>query len=206
MDQTQARSNIYALLSRVLLQETDPELLEQIKNDENILDFFPTFKEWDKLNTLESSILLNEHINPDFSNLSLLHLIPYETFYTRDDQMIETGGANPVTDIYSAYDFMVDYETARVVSSDHIGIELEFMHHLCEAEIKAEKEDDLSAIEELKKVQKEFLNKHLLQWAPMYLINLKYEARTPFYFDVAETALEFILSDNEYLTKGTAHN
>ena len=40
----------------------------------------------------------------------------------------------------------------------------------------------------------------------MYLINLKYEARTPFYFDVAETALEFILSDNEYLTKGTAHN
>ena len=61
---------------------------------------------------------------------------------------------------------MVDYETARVVSSDHIGIELEFMHHLCEAEIKAETEDDLSAVEELKKVQKEFLNKHLLQWAP----------------------------------------
>ncbi len=206
MDQTQARSNIYALLSRVLLQETDPELLNQIKNDKNILDFFPTFKEWDKLNTLESSVLLNEHINPDFSNLSLLHLIPYETFYTRDDQMIETGGANPVTDIYSAYDFMVDYETARVVSSDHIGIELEFMHHLCEAQIKAETEEDLSAIAELKNVQKEFLNKHLLQWAPMYLINLKYEARTPFYYDASETALEFILSDNEYLTKGTAHN
>ena len=103
-DQTQARSNIYALLSRVLLQETDPELLDQIKNDENILDFFPTFKEWDKLNTVESSTLIDEYINPDFSNLSLLHLIPYETFYTRDDQMIETGGANPVTNIYSAYD------------------------------------------------------------------------------------------------------
>ncbi len=205
MDQTQARSNIYALLSRVLMQEIDPELLEQIKNDENILDFFPTFKEWEKLKTLESGVLLNEHINPDFSNLSLLHLIPYETFYTREDQMIETGGANPVTDIYSAYDFMVDYEAARVVSSDHIGIELEFMHHLCEAQIKAEIEDDADAVAELKKVQKEFLNKHLLQWAPMYLINLKYEARTPFYYDVAETALEFILSDNEYLTQGTPH-
>ena len=205
MDQTQARSNIYALLSRVLMQEIDPELLEQIKNDENILDFFPTFKEWEKLKTLESGVLLNEHINPDFSNLSLLHLIPYETFYTREDQMIETGGANPVTDMYSAYDFMVDYEAARVVSSDHIGIELEFMHHLCEAQIKAETEDDADAVAELKKVQKEFLNKHLLQWAPMYLINLKYEARTPFYYDVAETALEFILSDNEYLTQGTPH-
>jgi len=205
MDQTQARSNIYALLSRVLMQEIDPELLEQIKNDENILDFFPTFKEWEKLKTLESGVLLNEHINPDFSNLSLLHLIPYETFYTREDQMIETGGANPVTDMYSAYDFMVDYEAARVVSSDHIGIELEFMHHLCEAQIKAEAEEDADAVAELKNVQKEFLNKHLLQWAPMYLINLKYEARTPFYYDVAETALEFILSDNEYLTQGTPH-
>jgi TorA maturation chaperone TorD len=205
MDQTQARSNIYALLSRVLMQEIDPELLEQIKNDENILDFFPTFKEWEKLKTLESSVLLNEHINPDFSNLSLLHLIPYETFYTRDDQMIETGGANPVTDMYSAYDFMVDYEAARVVSSDHIGIELEFMHHLCEAQIKAQSQEDADAVAELKNVQKEFLNKHLLQWAPMYLINLKYEARTPLYYDVAETALEFLLSDNEYVTQGTPH-
>ncbi|MEA2111034.1 MAG: molecular chaperone TorD family protein [Campylobacterota bacterium] len=203
MDHTQARSNIYALLSRVLMQESDLELLNSIKNDENILNFFPTFKKWDMLNTLESSVLLNEHINPDFSNLSLLHLIPYETFYTRDDQMIETGGANPVTDMYSAYDFIVDYEVARVVSSDHIGIELEFMHHLCEAQVKAEAQDDLSAIQELKSVQKEFLNKHLLQWAPMYLINLKYESRTPFYYDIAETTLEFILSDNEYLTKGT---
>ncbi len=203
MDQTQARSNIYALLSRVLMQESDPELLEQIKSDENILDFFPTFKEWNEANTLENSVLLNEHINPDFSNLSLLHLIPYETFYTRDDQMIETGGANPVTDIYSAYDFMVDYEAARVVSSDHIGVELEFMHHLCEAQIKAQEEDDLSAIDELKNVQKEFLNKHLLQWAPLYLINMKYEARTPYYYDIAQTTLEFMLSDNEHLTQGT---
>ena len=34
----------------------------------------------------------------------------------------------------------------------------------------------------------------------MYLINMKFEARTPLYFDAAEMALEFILSDNEYLT------
>jgi hypothetical protein len=34
----------------------------------------------------------------------------------------------------------------------------------------------------------------------MYLINMKYEARTPLYYDGAEMALEFILSDNEYLT------
>jgi TorA maturation chaperone TorD len=113
--------------------------------------------------------------------------------------MIETGGANPVTDIYSAYNFMVDFEIARVVSTDHIGIELEFMHHLCEAQIKAEKEEDAEAVKELENVQKEFLYKHLLQWAPMYLLNVKYESRTPLYSDIADMTMEFILSDYEYL-------
>ncbi|MCD6258738.1 MAG: molecular chaperone TorD family protein [Helicobacteraceae bacterium] len=200
MEQTQARVNIYALLSRILLQELDNTLLNTIKNDENILDFFPTFKEWKPLQEVADTKLLNEYLNPDFVNLSLLHLIPYETFYTREDQMIETGGANPVTDIYSAYDFIVDYEVARTVSSDHIGIELEFMHHLASAELKALEENDLVALKELRGVQHEFLNKHLLQWAPLYLINMKFEARTPLYYDAADMALEFILSDNEYLT------
>jgi len=201
MQQTQSRVNIYALLSRILLQELDLQTLTTIKNDENILDFFPTLKEWKPLNDVEDTKLLEEYFNPDFVNLSILHLIPYETFYTREDQMIETGGANPVTDIYSAYNFMVDFEIARTVSSDHIGIELEFMHHLAQAEQKALEEGDTDAVHELKSVQKEFLNKHLLLWAPLYLINMKFEARTPLYYDAADMALEFLLSDNEYLTK-----
>ena len=201
MEQTQARVNLYALLSRILLQELEVDTLKMIKNDENILGFFPTLKDWKQLNEVEESKLLEEYFNPDFVNLSILHLIPYETFYTREDQMVETGGANPVTDIYSAYDFMVDFEAARAVSADHIGVEFEFMHHLCTAELKALEENDTNAVAELREVQREFLNKHLLVWAPMYLINMKFEARTPLYYDGAEMALEFILSDNEYLTK-----
>ena len=203
MQNTQARVNIYALLSRILLQELEVDTLKMITDDENILDFFPTLKEWKQLKELDNETLLAEYFNPDFVNLSILHLIPYETFYTRDDQMVETGGANPVTDIYSAYDFMVDYESARSVSSDHIGIELEFMHHLANAELKALEDGDSNAVAELREVQHNFLNKHLLQWAPMYLINMKYESRTPLYYDGAEMALEFILSDNEYLTEQT---
>ncbi len=204
MEQTQARSNIYALLSRILMQELDDEMLTTIKNDDQILEFFPNLKKWEPLSTLQNSALLGEHLNPDFVNLSVLHLVPYETFYTRDDQKIETGGANPVTDMYSAYDFIVDYEIARVVSSDHIGVELEFMHHLCEAQMKAMEEGDTNAVEHLLQAQSEFLNKHLLQWAPLYLINMKYEARTPLYYDAAEMALEFMLSDNELINESLA--
>ncbi len=201
MQQTQSRVNIYALMSRILLQELDVKTLKMIKKDENILDFFPTLKEWKQLKEIDDNKLLEEYFNPDFVNLSILHLIPYESFYVREDQMVETGGANPVTDMYSAYNFMVDYEASRTVSSDHIGVELEFMHHLCLAELKALEEGDMASVKEIRAVELEFLNKHLLQWAPLYLINMKFEARTPLYFDGAEMALEFILSDNEYLSE-----
>ena len=205
MEQTQSRSNIYALLSRILMQELDEELLTTITNDKTMMEFFPNFAKWDMLSDLKSSDLIAQHLNPDFVNLTVLHLVPYETFYTREDQKIETGGANPVTDMYSAYDFMVDYEIARVVSSDHIGVELEFMHHLCEAEMKAQTEGDMIAVSHLKEAQKEFLTKHLVAWAPLYLINMKYESRTPLYYDAAEMSLEFILSDNEYLNESPAN-
>lgn len=201
MQNTKARANIYALISRVLLQELDENMLNIIKEDENILEFFPTLKDWEPFNKVKNIELLEEYFNSDFANISLLHLIPYETFYTREDQKIETGGANPVTDIYSAYNFMVDYGVARTISADHIGVELEFMHHLAEAELKAMEDKNENAVKELREVQKEFLNRHLLKWAPMYLINVKFEARTPLYYDAADMALEFILSDNEYLVK-----
>ncbi|HEX5711375.1 MAG TPA: molecular chaperone TorD family protein [Sulfuricurvum sp.] len=200
MDEIIARSNIYALLSRVMLQELDNEILNTLINDATVLEFLPHWNEWELRTSIPSQQLLEEYLNPDFTNVSLLHLVPYETFYTRQDQMIETGGANPVTDMYSAYDFIVDYEVARVVSADHIGVELEFMHHLCQAQMKAVEEGDTDAVAELQAVQHRFLNTHLLQWAPMYLINMKYESRTPLYYDAAEMTLEFLLSDNEMLS------
>jgi len=200
MEQTQARSNIYALLSRVLLQELDNDMLDMILNDENIRAFFPSLKEWKILEEEDNKTLLEQHLNVDFANISLLHLVPYETFYTREDQMIETGGANPVTDMYHEFDYIVDFEKARAVSSDHIGVELEFMHYLVEAEISALNAGDEDAAKHFQFAQKSFLNKHLLKWAPMYLINVKYESRTPIYYDAAEMCLEFILADNEYLS------
>lgn len=199
MDEIIARSNIYALLSRILLQELDETMVKTLIHDETMLEFLPHWKNWEQRTTVAPKVLLETYLNPDFTNLSLLHLVPYETFYTREDQMIETGGANPVTDIYSAYDFLVDYEIARVVSSDHIGIELEFMYHLCEAQKKALEKNDAQAVAALQRVQYDFLHTHLLQWAPMYLINMKYESRTPLYYDAAEMTLEFILTDYETL-------
>jgi len=196
-----ARINIYALISRITMGEIDEGLLKSIEEDENMLSFFPTFKDWEKRKKLDKKELIEKYLNVDFTNLFLLHLIPYESFYTREDQMLETGGENPIQAIFNAFEFKVQLDKARVMAADHIGVELEFMYELCKAELKALEDDNMEIAKQLSQLQYGFMKDHLLEWAPMYLLNVKSEADTAFYFDAADLALEFIMSDFEYLTQ-----
>jgi len=194
------RIAIYALISRLMLVEVDEAFLNQIESDDALLDLFPNYKKWDKRKELSMETLISEHYNADFTALFLMHLVPYESFYTRDDQMIESGGDNPVLELYNELDFRIELDKARVVSADHIGVELEFMYMLNMALKKALEAEDKEGICELMLVQRAFLKEHLLDWTPLFLINAKRESRTPLYHDATELTLEFLLSDFEYLS------
>ncbi len=194
------RITLYAVMSRLMMSEVDSEFLKSIESNESLLNLFPNYKEWDKRKEFNSTILKERYLDVDYTNLFLLHLVPYESFYTRDDQMIESGGDNPVIKLYNTLDFRVELDRARVVSPDHIGVELEFMYMLCLAMQRAIDAEDKGALEELFFLQRDFLHDHLLNWAPMYLINMKKESRTPLYHDGAELVVEFLLSDFEYLS------
>ena len=193
------RIALYALISRLMMTEVDVELLKSIEENRAILELFPNYKEWGKRKEFSNTILKERYLDVDFANLFLMHLVPYETFYTRDDQMIESGGENPLMNLYDALDFKVELNKARVISPDHIGVELEFMYMLCDALRKAYEAKDEGGVEELLLVQQGFLRDHLLNWAPLFLINMKKESRTALYHDVSELVLEFILSDYEYV-------
>jgi len=195
------RIAIYALISRLMLVEVDEAFLSNIEKDETLLSFLPNYRDWDKRKELSTAELIEQHYNVDFTNLFLMHLVPYESFYTRDDQMIESGGDNPVVELYNSLDFRVELDSARVVSADHIGVELEFMYMLCIALQKALVAEDKEGICELLEVQRAFLKEHLLEWTPLFLINAKRESRTPLYHDGAELTLEFLLSDFEYINE-----
>ena len=131
------RIALYALTSRLMLIEADDVFLDSIESDEAILSLFPHYRDWSKRKELSREELINQYYNVDFTNLFLMHLVPYESFYTREDQMIESGGDNPVVSLYNELDFRVELDRARVVSADHIGVELEFMYMLCTALKKA---------------------------------------------------------------------
>lgn len=195
------RTVLYGLISRLMMMEVDKTFLESIHRDEAILEMFPNYKAWSKHQELSMDMLKEKYYDVDFANLFLMHLVPYESFYTREDQMIESGGDNPVIALYNALDFRVELDKARVVSPDHIGVELEFMYLLNQALKKAHEAKDSEGIKEILEIQRGFLKDHLLEWAPLFLINMKKEAQTPLYHDGAELVLEFLLSDYEYIVK-----
>jgi putative dimethyl sulfoxide reductase chaperone len=198
-EETNARQALYSFIARLMLVEADEKFLVSFESEANLLSMFPNYKEWNKKKEFSKADLIAQYLNVDFTNLFLMHLIPYESFYTRDDQMIESGGNNPIIELYNSYDFRVELDKARVVSPDHIGVELEFMYMLCSALQKAQEADDAEGIDDILRVQKDFLEQHLLRWAPMFLINVKRESITPLYHDGAEFALDFLLSDFEYI-------
>jgi len=195
------RVALYALISRLMITEVDEDFLNTIENDENLISLFPNYRNWSKRKDFSTKELIEQYYNVDFTNLFLMHLVPYESFYVRDDQMIDSGKGNPVIELYDALDFRVELDKARVVSGDHIGVELEFMYMLCNAQLKALEAEDKEGICELFQIQKGFLKDHLLEWGSMFLINAKRESRTPFYHDGAELTLEFLLSDYEYVNE-----
>ena len=195
------RVALYALISRLMITEVDENFLETIENDETLLSLFPNYRNWSKRKDFTTKELIEQYYNVDFTSLFLMHLVPYESFYVREDQMIDSGKGNPVIELYDALDFRVELDKARVVSGDHIGVELEFMYMLCNAQLKALEAEDKEGICELFQIQKGFLKDHLLEWGSMFLINAKRESRTPLYHDGAELTLEFLLSDYEYINE-----
>jgi TorA maturation chaperone TorD len=143
------REFLYALYSRIFLLEADPKLLKTVAK-KDVKEFFPNLQGWEPYEKLSSQELIDNHLNIDFTDLSLLHLTPYESFYLREDAQIESGGENPVYEFYEEFNFLVEKDKARVVSPDHIAIEMEFMYMLIGAEIKALENSDNKAADEYK--------------------------------------------------------
>ncbi|MCX7738971.1 MAG: molecular chaperone TorD family protein [Hydrogenothermaceae bacterium] len=199
VQENQARINMYGFLSRLLIEEVDVQLLDTIKSSPDLLDFFPTCKEWREFFSKDSKSLVEEELNVDYTTVFLLNVYPYESVFMNDEGYINPSLTNPALQFYLEHGYEIDLNKTRVLSPDHIAVEMEFMITLIQEQLNAysmfNKEEERRYI----LTQKEFLENHLLKWSPIYLLSAKDTSETPFYKDVCQTTLEFLLSDYEYI-------
>lgn len=199
IQENQARINMYGFISRLFMEEVDENLIQMIKSKPELLDLFPLTKEWDLFFNKETKSLIDEELNVDYTTIFLLNAYPYESVFMNDEGHINPTLTNPTLQFYLEHGYEIDLNKTRVLSPDHIAVEMEFMITLINEQLNAysmfNEEEEKKALT----AQKEFMENHLLRWSTIYLLSAIDLAETPFYKDVCEMALEFLLSDYEYI-------
>jgi TorA maturation chaperone TorD len=179
MTNREQRVYIYALLSRVFSDILDKQTVLDISRNEELLNLIgDETVEWFKFGDLEK---IEEELNIDYSSMFLLHTQPIESFVLDAKQESLVGLQNPVMEFYFRNGFEIDMNQTNIVSPDHLGIEFGFMQ--------------TAVFRDERVAQKEFLENHLIRWVVPYLIGMKSMATTPFYRELFDFTVEFLVSD-----------
>lgn len=197
--QASARAGLYGFFSRLLTRELNDEAVELLHSPLGA-ELLP---EYHASSELEISLDREQRcatFDVDFVHLTVVNVVPYASFYLRADAMVEGASSNPVAEFMRAYGFEVDLERARALAPDHIGVVLEFMATLCEAEAEAQARPDEAYAAKIHAIQRQFLQQHVVNWAPVYLFAVERCAHTTLYREVARVCMDFIGADYELLS------
>ncbi len=174
------RAIVYAFLSRMFSDILDNKLLMELKEDKALLEMLlgEEAMAWFEQTPIDE---LEEVLNMDFTSLFLMNSMPIESSVQDDKDEVMVGLQNPVMQFYFEHGYELALKLSHIQTPDHLSIECAFMQNLV---LKNEVD-----------AQRAFLQKHLLAWAPAYLLGIKGMAQTPFYEALCDFGAEFLVAD-----------
>ncbi len=179
----QYRRTLYAFLSRVMSDIPDRRFITDLKNNQQLLEVIgEETQEW--FNALSNEDL-HEALNTDYTSMFLLNAQPVESFVLDAKNETLVGLQNPVMAFYFTHGFELNMDQTELMAPDHLSIELAFMQTLVHR-------NEMNA-------QIQFLDEHLFMWVIPYMLGMKSMADTPFYRDICDFMVEFLVSDYEFL-------
>lgn len=177
------RAYIYAFLSMAFAGLLNKKAIEDLKENSDLLSLIGSSA--CSYFNLKSTEELEDELNIDFTSAFMVNSHPIESAVTDAKVQISSGLENPVMHFYNRYGYEINLNFTTIASPDHMSIELGFMQNLVY-------QNELQA-------QKEFMMEHIISWMPIYFVGAKNLVETPFYNDLLDFALDFILGDYEYL-------
>lgn len=182
--QKRVRASIFAFLSRIYAHEIDVKLLSDLRANDELL---ATIGEGALvyIRSGEASLLLDE-LNIEYNTLFLMNNHPIESSIQDVKNEILVGLQNPVMQFYFSHGYEINLEASSLHVPDHIAIEFGFMQNL--------------VLQDDKKAQLKFYREHLLTWIPQFLTGIKEMTGNPFYQDMCDFTIDFLLEDYGNLT------
>jgi len=199
--QTRYRQETYALFSRLFRQEITPDLLRRLrKMRSGIPDPEAAGKGYILLDRYLSSTEALEDdqvvlaLSADYAGLFLnagsCPVYPYESVYTSPGQLLMQEARDQVRRMYVACGLTLSDQFHE--PEDHIALEMEFMSYLCFRSTVASEEGNAETVQVHLHSQREFLQNHLLLWAPRFCDDLVKNATTDFYRALGYLVRDFL--------------
>ena len=187
LEEIRGRSAIYYVLSKCFTRP-DNKIQDLASALTSIMEVFELETGFEK-NQIEKSEMELEY-NRLFVGPGRLPCPPYESVLRKDRPEHETGlvmgpSTRDVIRRYEEAGFSVDSGFNDL--PDHIQVELEFLHLLCEKELESPGEAEL-----WRSRYDEFVKQHLLPWIPSFTDSVEQKSRSPFYRSAARLLRELV--------------
>jgi TorA maturation chaperone TorD len=196
------RSNIYGLLASVYRQEVTADLLHQVKDPQflGVLSDLGVQLRSDFLQKPEEELL--DDLAVEYAGLFLGpggHISPHESVHhQRGDGHSGLLWGESTAEVKKFIESTgLSYDSEYTGLPDHISVELEFMQQLTLREEEAWKEEDKDGATNCLKIEKKFLEEHLIRWIPIFCEKVIELAELPFYREMAALTKNFIEFDRK---------
>jgi TorA maturation chaperone TorD len=200
------RSSLYGLLATVYRQEAGSELLKRIRDPQFLGVLSDLGVDWSGDFSRKSEEEILEDLAVEYAMLFLgpgKHISPHESVHHQreDGQWGQLWGGSTVEVKKFIETAGFDYRTEFTGMPDHISAELEFMERVTEREEQAWKENDEKAALYCRKIEKKFIEEHLLKWIPDFCGKVTEAAELPFYRDMAVLTKQFMSFEKEEIDR-----
>jgi len=178
------RLYIYAFLSRTMAESADKRYVSDLRNNRDFLELLgeSTVAYFDE----KSDEVILDELNEDFSSMFVINTQAVESFVLDAKNETLVGLQNPVMNFYYKHGFELNMDQTELMAPDHLSIEFAFMQTLI--------------FRNEPQAQADFLKEHLFNWVVPYMMGMKSMALTPFYSDICDFIVEFLVADYEYCT------
>lgn len=204
------RANLYHLLGRVYQTEVDGPLLEQMKSmsfpceccETELAEGYRCLQHYLELSGGDSLTVLAA----DYARVFLgagagkgsSAAYPYESVYTSPKRIMMQEARDQMAAIYAARGLGLDEKTAGL-PEDHLALQLEYMAVLCQEAKNALAAQNQTAIAAGLQEQRDFLDRHLLNWVPQFCMDVGRHAESAFYQGIGKITNGFVRLDRAAL-------
>jgi TorA maturation chaperone TorD len=196
------RINVYGFLARIYKQEVTPEFLPKVRTPEilGVLTHFGADLGDDFVSRPADELI--EDLAVEYTRLFLgpgKHVSPHESVHhERDDgDWGRLWGASTVEVKKFIETAGLQYKDDFTDMPDHISVEFEFMQKVIEKERAAWEEGDGDAALYCLKMEKMFIDDHLITWIPRFCDEVTADAGLSFYREMARITKSFIELEKE---------